>query len=71
MGWIDLKIICLFVQLDGKVKQIDQIASPYKEWVSHFSGIPSRFSLVPGVVLIPLQIATKLSMKKLESILEN
>ena len=31
----------------------------------------SPTTLVPGVVLIPLRIATKLSMTKSESILEN
>ena len=31
----------------------------------------NEIKLVPGVVLIPLQIATKLSMTKSESMLEN
>ena len=43
--------VCLFVFVDGKVKQIDYAATPHKEWVSLNWDLASR----PRTFFIVLQ----------------
>ena len=42
-----------------------------KQFDGKYAHLPFTLTLVPGVLLIPLQIATKLSMTKFESVMKN